>query len=279
LIYPYRLKGIERFRLLMAQGSGAVMQKINKTSAPIAAAFFVFSLAIMPFSLKVVGFTLSISPSMSAVVDVWNQIAGSYGSGHQSAAAELIAISNLYSIEASDPAIDDASGDSLLASLQKPDGEELYQVELVAEAEAFDGLATRSENIKPVARPAHTVKRADAESYYMAIRAGIERRAEALKAAETAQRELARHGELLAGLDKQLAAVKFDFKMFRNLPFNKEFKVLVKMKPVKPAVASRLAACGSSKASTGDKPQEVRQAETRVRAMESAAISFDNCEL
>ena len=257
------------------------MQKTNKTSAPIAAAFFILSLAIMPFSLKAVGLTLSLNPSMSAVVDVWDQVAGSFGNLHQpSASAELLAISKLVSGEATTSTVDSASENTLLASLEQPVIEQVYEPQLSAvEVEAFDGSIPQAKCLKSMSRLTHSVKRVDSGSYYRAIQARIERQSEALKAAEIAQREIAANNELLKGLDKQLGALKLDFKMFKSIPFNKDVKVVFRTKPVKPVVAPRLTACDLRKALTGGANTEKRQRETRVRAVESSAISSENSEL
>jgi hypothetical protein len=250
------------------------MQKTNKTSAPIAAAFFIVSLAIMPFSLKAVGLTLSLNPSMSAVVDVWNQVAGSFGNVHQpSASAELLAINKLFSDEGSSPTADSSSETTLLASLNHTEVEQAYEAKLsAAEIEAVDATAPQSRNLKATAHSAHQVKRVDAGSYYRAIQARIEQRFEALRAAEAAQREIAANKELLKGLDKQLAALKLDFKLFKKMPVNRDMKVFVKMKDARPIVAPKLTACDLRRALTGVPTT------TRVRMVASSADSFENSE-
>jgi hypothetical protein len=259
------------------------MQKINKTtSAPLAAAFFALSLAIMPFSLKVVGLTLSLNPSMYAVVDVWNQIAGSFGSGYQPAtSAELIAISNLDSNKASDATMDAANGISLLAKLEQIEPEQNYQPQFSAiEAENLDASAPQVKSVKVASPRCHTVKRVGADSYYREIQARISQHAEELKAAETAQRALAARSEQLKGLDKHLAAVRFDIgKMLKSFTFNKDVRVFVKVKPVKPMAAPKLTACDLRTALTGEKSAEIRQSESQAHEAESFTTSFDNCEL
>jgi hypothetical protein len=87
------------------------------------------------------------------------------------------------------------------------------------------------------------------------------------------------HAEQLAGLDKRLAGMRFDFgKVLKNIPLNKDVKVFVRVKPVRPA-APKLTACDLREALTGVRNSEAPQAETRVRVVESAATGFDNCEL
>jgi hypothetical protein len=278
----------------MAQGSVTVMQKINKTtSAPIAAAFFVLSLAIMPFSLKVVGFTLSLNPSMSAVVDVWNQIAWSFGSKNQpSSATELLAINMLTSDEAPDASSETASESSSLANLKEPEANPAYQLALssaevegaeVEDAKAERFVASAPQPMRLKSKP-HSVKRVAAESYYLAIQDRIGRQSEALRAAEAAQRELASRGELLKSIDKQLVAMKLDFRLPRAVSFNKDMKVFMRSKPVRSAPAPRLTvprltACDLRTALTGGKQAETRQREARVRVIETPALSFENCEL
>ncbi|HEX8088227.1 MAG TPA: hypothetical protein VF762_05205 [Blastocatellia bacterium] len=255
------------------------MQKINKTtSAPLAGAFFVLSLAIMPFSLKIVGFTVSLNPSLLAVVDVWNQIAGSYGGGHQPVtSAELLAISNLDSNETSDVATE---GNSLLARLDQDEPAEMYLSQFSAvEIEEINADAPRARTPKTTSHATHSVKRAGVDSYYREVRVRIERHAEALKAAEVAQREMAEHVERLKGLDKPLAGIRFDFvKLFKNIPVNKDVKVLLRVKPSAPVVP-KLTACDLRTTLTGGKNSSVSLSEARARVAETAVTSFENCEL
>lgn len=255
------------------------MQKINKTtSAPLAGAFFVLSLAIMPFSLKVVGFTIGLNPSLSAVVDVWNQIAGNYGGGHHPAtSAELLAISNLDSNEASDA---ETAGNSLLAKLDQGGTAEMYLPRFSAvEIEDIKADAPRPRKPRATSHSAHSVKRAGVDSYYMEIQVRIEQHAEALRAAEVAQREMAAHVELLKGLDKPLAGMRFDFvKTRKNIPVNKAVKAFMIVKPATPVVP-KLTACDLRTALTGGKNSAAARSEARTRVVETAATSFENCEL
>ena len=256
------------------------MQKTNKTSAPIAAAFFIVSLAIMPFSLKVVGLTLSLNPSLSAVVDVWNQIAGSFGNiDQQSASAELLAISKLVSDEAASAAADSQGESALLASLQRPEIEQAIEPRLsVAEVEGFDAAAPQAKSLKSASRSACSVKRVTAGAYYKAIQARIGQKSEALRAAEAAQRAVAANNVALKGLDERLSALRLDFKFFKSAPFNKDVKVFFRTKPVKVA-APKLTACDLRRALTGGANTETRQKETRVRVIEGSEVSFENSEL
>ncbi|MFP5261675.1 MAG: hypothetical protein ACLGJB_07195 [Blastocatellia bacterium] len=255
------------------------MQKINKTtSAPLAGAFFVLSLAIMPFSLKAVGFTVSLNPSLSAVVDVWNQVAGSYGGGHQPAtSAELLAISSLDSDEAPAAATE---GNPLLARLDQDGPAEMYMPRFSAiEVEDINAGAPGPRAPKAMPRAARSVKRAGADSYYREIQVRIERHAEALKAAEAAQREVSAHLERLKGLDKPLAGVRLDFvKMFKSIPANKDVRVFVRVKPGAPVVP-KLTACDLRTALTGGKDSAAAQSESRSRVVETTVTSFENCEL
>lgn len=62
------------------------MQRLNKTAhAGLGLTLFLFlGLAIVPFSLRAAGVQVSISPRLSAAIDVWRQIADALGSGYQS---------------------------------------------------------------------------------------------------------------------------------------------------------------------------------------------------
>lgn len=257
------------------------MQKINRaTSAPIAAAFFILSFATLPISLKVVGFALSLNPSMSAVVDVWNQIAGNFGGGYQPpTSAELIAINNLDSNKELDKAIEPARASSVLAKLEETKVAEAYQIQFPdVEIEGLDATATRAKSMKAEPRPAQRGKRAGSGAYYREIQARIEQHAEALKAAEIAQREMAAQSEEFNLPVQKLAAFRFDFGRVLKGLANKDVRVLVKAKQIKP-VAPKVTACDLRTALTGIKNSETQQKEARARAVDSAATIFENCEL
>lgn len=254
------------------------MQKINKTtSAPLAAAFFALSFAIMPFSLKVVGFTLSLNPSMSAAIDVWNQMAGSFGAGHQPATpAELMAINDLDSNGASDATAEPVSQNSLLAKLDLVEPGLAHQHQfLAAEVEGSCPNAPKAKSLKAAAPPARSVKYAGVDSYYKQIQVSLERRAEALKIAEAA-RASASEIKQLAELNKRLDGVRLDFSSaLKNIPFNRGVRVFVRVNQVKPA-APKLTACDLRAAPMGGKtPQD----EARASTVESTATGSDNCEL
>ncbi|HEX8184888.1 MAG TPA: hypothetical protein VF747_09065, partial [Blastocatellia bacterium] len=112
-----------------------------------------------------------------------------------------------------------------------------------------------------------------------AVQARIEQRLEALRAAEAAQREIAASHQLLNGLDKRFGALKFDFKLVKGLPLNKDTRFLVRVRPARPVVAPKLTACDLRRALTGGSNTETRQKEARLRVIESAAASSENSEL
>ena len=67
------------------------MQRLHKSpQAGLGLTFFTFlALAIIPFSLRAAGVRVSISPRLSAAIDVWRQISDGLGSGYQSGAESV----------------------------------------------------------------------------------------------------------------------------------------------------------------------------------------------
>lgn len=69
------------------------MQRFHKPAhAPLGTVFFLFiSLAIIPVSLKAAGLQMGLSPRLSAAIDIWRQIAQSFGPNYEAGSAPELA--------------------------------------------------------------------------------------------------------------------------------------------------------------------------------------------
>lgn len=95
------------------------MQKINKTtSTPLTMAFLLLSVALLPFSMKAVGFEINLSPRVGAVVDVWTDVAGVFVVGyHPFSVGSWSSLDNLNNSVSPESAPEDGEQCSLIAQL------------------------------------------------------------------------------------------------------------------------------------------------------------------
>ncbi|MFY9609987.1 MAG: hypothetical protein WAU45_15375 [Blastocatellia bacterium] len=73
------------------------MYRTDRSSAPLGLALFFLSLAIVPVSLRVAGYDVSVSPSLSAAVEAWRGIAGVLGNTSQPVSESELALVKKYS--------------------------------------------------------------------------------------------------------------------------------------------------------------------------------------
>jgi len=59
------------------------MVKTDRTSAPLGLALLFLSLAIVPVTLRIAGYEVSVSPSLSAAIEAWRSVAGVLGNSSQ----------------------------------------------------------------------------------------------------------------------------------------------------------------------------------------------------
>ena len=79
------------------------MYKTDRSSAPLGLALFFLSLAIVPVSLKVAGYDVNVSPSLSAAVEAWRGVAGILGNSSQSATDTELSLVKKYSFPEEQP--------------------------------------------------------------------------------------------------------------------------------------------------------------------------------
>lgn len=73
------------------------MYRTDRSSAPLGLALVFLSLTIVPVSLMIAGYDVSVSPSLSAAVDAWRGIAGVLGNSSQSASDTELSLVKKYS--------------------------------------------------------------------------------------------------------------------------------------------------------------------------------------
>jgi hypothetical protein len=73
------------------------MDRSDRSSAPLGLALVFLSLTIVPVSLMIAGYDVSVSPSLSAAVEAWRGIAGVLGNSSQSASDTELSLVKKYS--------------------------------------------------------------------------------------------------------------------------------------------------------------------------------------
>lgn len=73
------------------------MDRTDRSSAPLGLALVFLSLTIVPVSLMIAGYDVSVSPSLSAAVEAWRGIAGVLGNSSQSASDTELSLVKKYS--------------------------------------------------------------------------------------------------------------------------------------------------------------------------------------
>ncbi len=101
------------------------MQKINRSKGtPLGMAFVFLCLTAIPVSLKAVGINVNFSPSLGAVTDAWQQIAGVFTNDYQSGnSSELIAVNKPASCDAGE-----AADTRLIARLELPETDHMLEL-------------------------------------------------------------------------------------------------------------------------------------------------------
>lgn len=79
------------------------MYRTDRSSAPLGLAVVFLSLAIVPVSLRVAGYDVSISPSLSAAVEAWRGIAGVLGNSSQPVSDTELSLVKKYSFAEETP--------------------------------------------------------------------------------------------------------------------------------------------------------------------------------
>jgi len=238
------------------------MYRTDRSAAPLGLALFFLSLAIVPVSLRVAGYDVSLSPSLAAAVEAWRGIAGILGNSSQSASDTELSLIKKYSFaEGAKPVVEErAVAESCSRSLE-PNTDLGEDFEVFRASEIASGTAAaashRSQRARfsrsPATRKivvANRVRQAIASRPPVLVRSLIGAEAKSLKydyaegALLRVSRELLRRSR---SLNEALKAAQLQ----------RDVEVFVKMKPVALFGRPRLLACEEDQWLLGEPATEV----------------------
>ena len=214
------------------------MQRLNRSAhAPLGTAFLLFlGLAILPVSLRAAGFQVSFSPSLSAAIDAWQQIADVFGAGYQPAGASNLSVRNDSAREPLKAVDSDACRENIFACAR-----EIEQVSLTLQ-DVSKVRATKAGYVRGVrgAGP-RAGSRTFANTTPLVPNISLEKQTRALEALSAIKLETATREELLKSIEKHM--VERSFEAVKNLPIPRSFRVLVQVKRPTIPSATKPAEC------------------------------------
>jgi hypothetical protein len=251
------------------------MQRFNRSAhTPLGTAFFLFvGLAIIPVSLKAAGLQVGFSPRLSAAIDIWRQVAQTFGPNYEAGSS-----SDLAALISSDAAPSQAAQD---------EGCPLRQYACDREVEESSGTLSEtpstfvsSVNSQPAAclypapRNRSKTKRLESSVAAVQISSDIENSARAFKALSAERAEMAMRVEVLKVLEKCAVSRRTDLSdPMKNLGIPRNFRMLVRFKqPAVPSITG--AAC---KVRTALAPAGKLRLERA--SLNGTPASPDNCDL
>lgn len=251
------------------------MQRLNRSAhAPMGTAFFLFvSLAIIPVSLKAAGLQVGFSPRLSAVIDIWRQIAQTFGPNY-----DALSGSELAALIASDVAPSKAAEDEACPLRQYACDREVEESSptLSDASAAFVPAA----NVRPAGcsksapRVNSKTRRVASDVATVEISSNIEKSARALRALSGERAETALRVEVLKILERCAVSRRPDLSdPLKNLGIPKSFRMLVHFK--QPAVTSVNGA--QCKVRTALAPAGLLRLERA--SLNSTPAAPDNCDL
>ncbi len=252
------------------------MQNVaKKQNATFAMAFLLVGMVMTPLSLKVLG----VSPNLTAGVEAWRRIAGTFADNQQPLnAAELMALNLMPEESPREEVMPFAS--HLLASAQSQDVElSVAPIASLGNSVAANAAAAAPSSARcpKAVRPAPRVAPlAPVASVTVLPLEGL--RAGALAGAETATAIVPIRREAMRSYERALAAYRFNFdESFRDVP--KEFKVTVRVKPpVLPSLPA-VTNCAFRKALTPEKVKPLRAAAWSLSFEDADAKDAEKSEL
>jgi hypothetical protein len=252
------------------------MQNVaKKQNATFAMAFLFLSMVITPLSLKAIG----ISPNLSAGVEAWRQIAGTFADSHLPVnAAELLALNLASEDVPSDAASPLASG--LLASTQPLD------MQLTAEPylSMGDRVAGSLDIVAPSASRCANSTRLTPRAILsapiaMRVVVPMERmRAESTDTARVAKVVVPVRREAMRSYEQALASYRINLSTamkFVPRDFNMTVRVKPPVMPTLPAITN----CAFRKALSPEKVKQLRAAAWSLAFEDAAAESAEKGEL
>lgn len=258
------------------------MQRLNKPAhAQLGTVFFLFvSLAIIPVSLKAAGLQMGFSPRLSAAIDIWRQIAQSFGPNYEPGSG-----SELAALISSESTPSKSAEDETCPLRQYACDRELEDSpQMLAEIPAAfvpTAPAQRTACARAVTHSQLKPKRLDSDvvamefsSNAMEFSSNIETGARAIKALSAQRAEVALRVEVLKILEKCAASGRPDLSNpIKNLGIPKSFRMLVRFK--QPAATSVNGAQCKVRAALA--PAGMLKLERA--SLNSAPAAPDNCDL
>lgn len=255
------------------------MQRLNKPAhAPLGTAFFLFiSLAIIPVSLKAAGLQMGFSPRLSAAIDIWRQVAQSFGPNYEpGSGSELAAL-----ISSDSAPSKTAESETCPLRQYACDREEEDSSQTLAEipaafvpaAAAHRILCSRASHVQPKPR------QLDSDVVAMELSSkefssNTEASARAIKALSAERAVAALRVEVLKILEKCAVSGRPDLNdSIKNLGIPKSFRMLVRFK--QPAATSVTGA--QCKVRTALAPAGMLKLERA--SLNSTPSAPDNCDL
>ncbi|MEK6304492.1 MAG: hypothetical protein AABO41_27710 [Acidobacteriota bacterium] len=210
------------------------MVKTDRSSAPLGLALLFLSLAIVPVSLKVAGYEVSISPSLSAALEAWRSVAGVLGDNSQAATDTELSLVKKYSF-AEDPAAptqEQAVAETFSKSFE-PDSEPDLDSIWEARESASLSVASPAIQVKTCPKTACSSaasngvatarwKRTIASSSLIRTAVGVE-----AKKTKCAERQAA-----LLRVHELVHRSRAFSELFRTVELQKNVQVFVRMKPI-----------------------------------------------
>ncbi|SRR5258708_18476846 len=251
------------------------MQRFNRSAhTPLGTAFFLFvSLAIIPVSLKAAGLQLGFSPRLSAALDIWRQIAQTFGPNYEAGSGSDLAAFISSDGEPSQAAEDEACPQRQYACDREVEESSATFSEIPAAfVPAVNGQRVACLNAGP--RNRSKDKRLESSVAAVQFSSNIESSARALKALSADRAETTLRVEVLKILEKCALSRSTDVNdSIKNLPIPKGFRMLVRFKqPAVPSITG--AAC---KVRTALAPAGMLKLERA--SLNSSPAAPDNCDL
>jgi hypothetical protein len=208
------------------------MQRFNRSAhTPLGTAFFLFvGLAIIPVSLKAAGLQVGFSPRLSAAIDIWRQVAQTFGPNYEAGSS-----SDLAALISSDAAPSQAAEDEGCPLRQYACDREIEESSgtlsktPAAFIPAVNGQAATCSYAAP--RNRSRARRLESSVAGVRISSDIENSVRSLKALSAERAEAALRVEVLKVLEKCAVSRRSGFSdPIKNLGIPRNFRMLVRFK-------------------------------------------------
>lgn len=237
------------------------MYRTDRSSAPLGLALFFLSLAIVPVSLRVAGYDVSVSPSLSAAVEAWRTIAGVLGNSSQPVSERELSLVKKYSFaEETAPSADQSVvAEACSKSFEADFGADLESAWMSSEPAPASGVAPavqRKARVKS-GRPSAVSQRvvlARLQRTRAAELPALARMAAGLeaKSAKCPEREAARIR--VRELVRRSLSIS---EALKTVQLRKDLQVFVKMKPIALFAYSLMSGCDGEQLTLGEPATEV----------------------